>query len=279
MKAYESGWENKQGIKFYVRGWEPREKPKAVVALVHGHGEHVGRYTHVAEAFTKAGYALTGFDLRGHGKSGGPRGNTSSYDALMDDIADFLALVAKRYPKLPVFLYGHSLGGNLVLNFTLRRKPKVVGAIVTAPWLRLAFDPPAVQVTLARVMDKIAPGFTQNSKLDTGRLSRDAQIVKAYNDDPLVHDKISARLYVGMYDSGLWALEHAGEFPIPLLLMHGTADRLTSAQASHEFAEHGGKKVTWRAWEGWYHEIHNEPDKAEALKVMTAWMNARIKKK
>jgi alpha-beta hydrolase superfamily lysophospholipase len=279
MKTYESGWENKQGIKFYVRGWEPREKPEAVAALVHGHGEHVGRYVHVAEAFTKAGFALAGFDLRGHGKSGGPRGHTSSYDALMDDIADFLALVAKRYLKLPVFIYGHSLGGNLVLNFTLRRKPKVVGVMVTAPWLKLAFDPPAVQVTLARVMDKIAPGFTQNSKLDTAALSHDAQIVKAYNDDPLVHDKISARLYIGMYDSGLWALEHAAEFPVPLLLMHGTADRLTSAQASHEFAEHGGKKVTWRAWEGWYHEIHNEPDRAEVLKVMTTWMNARIKKK
>jgi alpha-beta hydrolase superfamily lysophospholipase len=255
------------------------EKPKAVVVLVHGHGEHVGRYVHVAEAFIKAGYALSGFDLRGHGKSGGPRGHTSSYEALMDDIADFLAQVANRYPRLPLFLYGHSLGGNLVLNFILRRKPNVVGAIVTAPWLKLAFDPPAVQVTLARAMNKIAPGFTQNSKLDTTALSRDVQIVKAYDNDPLVHDKISARLYVGIYDSGLWAIEHASGIPVPLLLMHGTADRLTSAQASRDFAERGGKKVTWRAWDGWYHEIHNEPEKAEVLKVMTTWMNACIKKK
>lgn len=279
MKTFESGWENKEGIKFYVRGWEPDEKPKAVVALVHGHGEHVGRYVHVGEAFTKAGYALIGFDLRGHGKSGGPRGHTSSYDALMDDVTDFLTQVSKRHPKLQKFLYGHSLGGNLVLNFTLRYKPKVAGAIVTSPWLKLAYNPPSYKGTLARVMNKIAPGFTQNSNLDTTALSLDAKVVKAYEEDPLVHDKISARLYVGIHDSGLWALEHAAEFPVPLLIMHGTADRLTSAQASREFAERGGKNVTWRSWEGWYHEIHNEPDKAEVLKVMTAWMNARIKRK
>jgi alpha-beta hydrolase superfamily lysophospholipase len=279
MKTYELGWENKEGIKFYGCGWEPAGTPKAVVALVHGHGEHVGRYVHVAEAFTKAGYALAGFDLRGHGKSGGARGHTPSYESLMDDVANFLEQVAKRYPKLSAFLYGHSLGGNLVLNFTLRRRPKVAGAIVTGPWLKLAFDPPAVQVVLGRVMDKIAPGFTQNSKLDTAALSHDVQVVNAYNNDPLVHDLISARLYVGMYDSGLWALEHASEFPVPLLLMHGMEDRITSAQASREFAERGGKQVTWRPWEGMYHEIHNEPEKAKVLEAMTTWMDARLKEK
>jgi alpha-beta hydrolase superfamily lysophospholipase len=279
MKTFEAGWENKEGIRFYLRGWEPNEKPKAVVALVHGHGEHVGRYHHVGKAFTRAGYTLIGFDLRGHGKSGGPRGHTTSYDALMDDIADFLTQVSKRYPKLKKFLYGHSLGGNLVLNFVLRYKPRLAGAIVTGPWLKLAFEPPAVQVTLARVMNKIAPAYTQDSNLDTTALSRDAEVVKAYDEDPLVHDRISARLYMGIHDSGLWALDHAAEFPVPLLLMHGTGDRLTSSQASRDFAERGGKKVTWRTWEGWYHELHNEPGKAEVLKAMIAWMNARIKKK
>lgn len=279
MRTYESGWDNKEGVNFYLRGWEPNEKPKALVALVHGHGEHVGRYSLVADAFAKAGYALIGFDLRGHGRSGGARGHAPGYEALMDDIADFLALGVKRYPQLPIFIYGHSLGGNLVLNFILRRRPDVVGAIVTAPWLKLAFDPPAVQVSLARIMNKIAPGFTQHSRLDTNALSRDAQIVKAYNNDPLVHDKISARLYLSMYDSGLWALEHAAEFPVPLLLMHGKADQITSDQASREFAERAGKMVTWRAWEGCYHEIHNEPQKAEVLKVMTDWVDACLKKK
>lgn len=278
MKTFESGWQNKDGTKFYVLGWEPDQKPKAVVYLIHGHGEHVGRFAHVGEAFTKAGYVLVGFDARGHGKSGGPRGHTPSYDALMDDIADFMAQMETRYPGLPRFLYGHSMGGNEVINFALRRKPSLVGVIATDPWLKLAFDPPAMQVLLGRMMNNIAPGFTQKSGLDTAALSRNPNVVKAYNDDPLVHDKISARLYIGMYESGLWALDHAAEFPLPLLLMHGTGDRLTSSEASRQFAERGGKNITWRAWDGFYHEIHNEPEKAEVIKVMIDWLNAHLKK-
>ncbi len=277
MKTFESGWESKDGIKFYVLGWEPVAKPKAVVCLVHGHGEHVGRYAHVGEAFTKAGYVLVGFDERGHGKTTGSRGHTPSYDALMNDISDFLLQMETRYPKLPRFLYGHSMGGNEVINYVLRRKPSFAGVIATDPWLKLAFDPPALQVALGRMMNNIAPGFTQKSGLDTAALSHDPNIVKAYNDDPLVHDKISARLFVGMYETGLWALDHAAEFSLPLLLMHGTADRLTSADASRQFAERGGKKVTWRAWDGLYHEIHNEPEKAKVIKVMIDWMNAQLK--
>ena len=279
MKHFESNWQSKDGLSFYVQGWEPEQKPKAVVALIHGLGEHTGRYDHVGEAFNNAGYVLIGFDLRGHGKSGGARGHVPSYKAMMDDIADFMALVEKRYPSLPYFLYGHSMGGNEVLNFCLRRKPNVAGVIATGAWLKLAFDPPALQVTLAKTMSRIAPSFTQNSNLETAALSRDQKVVDAYNNDPLVHSKISARLFVSIYESGLWALDHAGEFSIPLLLMHGTADRITSSEASAEFAKRAGKIVTWHPWEGFYHEIHNEPEKAEVLKTMIGWLDAQLKKK
>lgn len=279
MKSFESGWESKDGIRFYMRGWEPDKAPKAVVCLLHGHGEHVGRYAHVGEAFSKAGYVLVGYDERGHGKTGGPRGHTPSYDAMMDDVADFLALMEKRYPGLPRFLYGHSMGGNQVINFALRHKPALAGVIATGPWLKLAFDPPAIKVTLGRMMNSIYPAFTQASELETAALSRDLEIVRAYEKDLLVHDKMSARLFVGMYESGLWALDHAAEFPLPLLLMHGTGDRLTSSQASREFAEHGGRNITFVAWDGWYHEIHNEPEKDKVLKTMTAWMDERLTKK
>jgi alpha-beta hydrolase superfamily lysophospholipase len=279
MKTFELGWKSKDGLRLYARGWEPDKPPKAVVALVHGHGEHVGRYAHVGEVFAGAGYALVGFDERGHGRSDGPRGHTPSYDAMMDDVAALLGQIHERYPKLPVFLYGHSMGGNQVINFALRRKPALKGVIATGPWLRLAFEPPALQVMLGRAMNKIAPAFTQKSGLETAALSRDPEIVKGYIDDPLTHDKISARLFVEMYEAGLWALDHAADFPLPLLLMHGTADRLTSAPASREFAERGGKKVTWRAWDGWYHEIHNEPEKAEVLKTMVEWMDDHLNKK
>jgi len=277
METFEWNWKTSDGLQMYSKGWAPKGKPKGTICLVHGHGEHIGRYEHVAAALTEQGYALLGFDLRGHGKSAGPRGHTPSYEALMDDIAVYFGQIEARYPGLPRFSYGHSLGGNLVLNYALRRKPALRGVIATGPWLKLAFDPPASKVLLGKMMNNILPGFTQASGLETAALSHDPVVVKAYENDPLVHDKISARMFVSTYDSGLWALEHASEFPLPLLLMHGTADRLTSAEASRHFGEAGGKQVTLKLWDGWYHEIHNEPEKVQVFKVMTDWLAARLK--
>ena len=274
METFEWNWKTSDGLQMYSKGWVPKGKPKAAICLVHGHGEHIGRYEHVAAALTEKGYAMLGFDLRGHGKSAGPRGHTPSYDALMDDITAFFDQIEARYPGLPRFSYGHSLGGNLVLNYALRRKPALRGVIATGPWLKLAFEPPASKVSLGKMMNKILPGFTQSSGLETAALSHDPAVVKAYENDPLVHEKITARLFVSTYDSGLWALEHAAEFPLPLLLMHGTADRLTSAEASRQFGEVGRKQVTLKLWDGWYHEIHNEPEKAQVFKVMTDWLDA-----
>jgi len=191
---------------------------------------------------------------------------------LMDDIATFFKQVDERFPGLPRFLYGHSLGGNLVLNYTLRRKPDLRGVIATGPWLELAFQPPASQVRLGRIMNGIAPGFTQHSKLDTKGLSHDQAVVTAYENDPLVHDKISARLFVNTYESGLWALDHAAEFPLPLLLMHGAADPITSAKGSQKFAEKAGDKVTLKVWDGMYHEIHNELEQKQVFAYMLDWL-------
>jgi len=276
MDTFEWTWKSSDGLEMYSRGWAPQGKPKAALALVHGHGEHIGRFEHVGAALTAKGYALLGFDLRGHGKSDGGRGHTPTYDALMDDIGAFLAQVDGRYAGLPRFLYGHSMGGNLVLNYALRRKPDLRGVIATSPWLKLPFEPPAVKVTLGRLMNGLAPGFTQSSNLDTSGLSHDLAVVTAYDHDPLVHDKISARLFVSISESGLWALEHAAEFPLPLLLMHGSADPITSAEASKQFAEGAGAKVTWKLWDGLYHELHNEPGKAEVFKVMLDWLDQHM---
>jgi alpha-beta hydrolase superfamily lysophospholipase len=216
--------------------------------------------------------------VRGHGESGGPRGHTPSYDALMDDIDLFIHLVADRYPGLPRFLYGHSMGGNFVINFALRCRPELVGVIATGPWLKLAFQPASSKVMLGKIMNNILPGFSQASGLDTRALSHDPEVVNAYENDPLVHDKISARLFLNVFESGLWALDHAAEIPLPLLLMHGGADRITSLEASRQFAASAGDKVTLRIWDGLYHEIHNEPEQGEVITFMIDWMNTQLKK-
>jgi alpha-beta hydrolase superfamily lysophospholipase len=272
MSTIEWTWKSRDGLELAARGWTP-EKTKAIVCLVHGHGEHIGRYRHVGEALAKAGYMLLAFDLRGHGLSGGQRGHAPSYESLMDDISDLLTEARKRYPGLPMFLYGHSMGGNQVINYTLRHPEDLKGVIATGPWLRLAFEPTAVKLTLAKVMNSIAPSFSQPSGIEQAALSRDPEIVSAYAADPLVHDKVSARLFTVLHANGLWALEHAADLKIPLLLMHGSADRLTSLVASKEFAAAAGSKITLRIWDGFYHEVHNEPEKAEVIKAMIDWLD------
>ncbi len=276
MKIVESKHEDRDGFTFHTRTWEPEGGAKAVVALVHGHGEHIGRYENVASALTNAGYVLAGSDSRGHGKSTGPRGHIPSYDTLMDDIGVFISMLGEKYSGQQVFLYGHSMGGNQVINYALRRHPKIAGVIATGPWLKLAFEPPRVQIALGRIMNNIFPAFTQASGLDTKGLSHDAEVVDLYNHDSLNHNKISARLFVSMYESGLWALEHASEFSLPLLLMHGSADPVTSAEASRQFADKAGDNVTLRIWDGLYHEIHNEPEQAEVFRVMIEWLDKHL---
>jgi acylglycerol lipase len=259
-------------LQFYFQGWEPETSTRAVVCLVHGLGEHTGRYAHVAAALNDAGYAVLGCDLRGHGKSEGLRGHTPTYDALMDDIGRLLDEAAQRYPGKAQFIYGHSLGGNLVLNYALRRKPSLAGVVSTSPAIRVAEPLPATQLTLAKVMNKLQPTMQMPNGLKLDGLARDPEVIRAYKSDPLVHDKISVRLAVEMLQAGEWALAHAAEFPLPLLLVHGSADQLTSAAATQEFAGKVRGDCTLKIWDGFYHETHNEPEKAEVLGFMVGWL-------
>jgi acylglycerol lipase len=269
-----------EDITFYMQGWEPEGKPKAVVCLVHGIGEHTGRYAHVGKAFNDAGYALFGFDMRGHGKSGGPRGHFPSLDVVMQDIRQFVEFQKQNHPGLPVFLYGHSLGGLMTLAFTIQYGQELTGVIATGPALRSALQEQKVKVTLARMLGTIIPRVTISSDLGVEGLSHDQAVVDAYVNDPLTHDKTS----LGLGKTALTAIdvcfERAKEFKPPLLIMHGKADKITYASGSEDFAKLVGetnKDVTLKLWDGMYHEIHNEPEKEEVFKVIIEWMDKRLK--
>ena len=276
MKYDEFKFKTFDGLQLFGQSWQPEDQPRAVICLVHGLGEHSGRYVHVADSLIQAGYTLIFFDLRGHGKSEGPRGYTPSYEALMKDISSLLEVANKQFPQLSSFLYGHSLGGNLVLNYILRHQPQLKGVIVTGPWLRLAFEPPRFKIILAQITNYIWPSFSQKSGLDTKAISRDPEVVYAYENDPLGHDHISARMFIGIYQAGQWALEHASEFSLPLLLMHGGADKLSSIEASKEFDRKIPKKCTFKIWDGLYHEIHNEPEREEVFKFLIDWLDKEV---
>lgn len=278
MNHREMTWKSHDGLDLFARVWEPKVvSPRAVVCLVHGLGEHASRYAHVAEALSREGFVLFGFDLRGHGRSGGARGHISSDRDYLMDIDLLLERARARYPALPLFLYGHSLGGILVLYYGLKRKPALKGVIATGPGLRTALEKQPAKILAARALGAVAPKLSIPSGLDTKALSRDTSVVQAYVSDPLVHDRVSlgfGRIMLGVTQ---WTLAHAGEFPVPLLLMHGKKDKVAFPSGSVEVAAALKDRATLVLWEDLYHEVHNEPEKAEVFKTMMMWMDARLR--
>lgn len=252
------------------------ENPKAVICLVHGMGEHTGRYGHVSGFFAERGMATLGFDQRGHGKSGGKRGHTPSYDLLQESVAQLVKTASEKYPGVPLILYGHSMGGNLVLNYAIRNGSGVKAVVGSSPYLRLAFVPPKWKVTLANVMGSLLPGLQQPTGLATAMLSHDPAVVKAYENDPLVHDKITVAYYLSIEKSGEWAIQHAAELKVPTLVFHGAGDQITSHEATREFAENAQGNAELKLWDNLYHETHNEPEYRQVLGYVADWIEKTL---
>jgi len=278
MERISFDFTSKDKLALFGRAWlSPNSTIKGVVNLIHGIGEHSGRYEHVGEAFTAAGYHLAAFDLRGHGLSDGKRGFSPSWDHLLDDIESFLVKSQNQIGQdLPQFLYGHSLGANLVLSYALRRKADLTGVIATGPSLKLAFEPPKFKLFLGKVLANVLPSFSMSSELETAALSRDAAVVKAYEDDVYVHDRISARLAMDLFASGQYALDHAEDWHLPLLLMHGTCDRISLYTATQQFANRGNGFIDLAIYDDCYHEIHNDLEKDKVITKMIAWLDQKI---
>jgi acylglycerol lipase len=249
----------------------PGDNLKAGIILVHGIGEHIQRYSHWLEKFNENGFGYLGVDLPGHGLSDGKRGKLNNY-SLTAEMLDFLiAEYKKTFPGIPVFLYGHSLGGGIILQYILQKQPEIKGAVVTSPYLRLAFEPAKAKLVLAGIMKSIFPSLIQPSGLVVNHISHDQKVVDAYIADPLTHDKISVGLFVSANKAAEYSLTNAGALKIPLLLMHGSDDKLTSPEGSREFASKT-KMAELKIWEGGYHELHNEPFKNEVFSYILNWI-------
>jgi acylglycerol lipase len=268
--------QNYKGYSIFAYEWKPEKPVKGVIVQIHGLGEHSGRYQGMADFYTNNGFVLIAFDLFGHGKSGGQRGHLPEGETYLSSIDDLLAYASSQYPNLPVILRGHSLGGELVLWYSINRKPKINGVISTAPFFA-SYDPvPPIKRFLAKSMNSIFPSFSMISELNTGALSRDNNVVTKYIADPLVHGMISARLGWTMIEKGNWLLDHANEFSLPLLLMVGTEERLVDRSRIDEFAKKV-PNIDYKIWDGLYHELHNEPEKETVLKYELNWVNKHIK--
>ncbi len=262
---------------FVLRGFimSPGERLQAMIIMVHGLGEHIRRYSGWSGLFNEAMAGMVGVDLPGHGQSDGKRGHIRSY-AITDEMIDsLLDQCRKTFPGIPLFLYGHSLGGGMVLDYMLRKNPPVKGAIVTSPWLKLSFEPEKSKIRLAGIMKNILPSLVQSSGLVVDHLSRDREVVEKYKNDPLVHGLISVSLFHSAMTAASRSLHNASSLKKPLLLMHGTDDRICSSEGSREFAEKT-PLAELRLWEGAYHELHNDLCRHEVFDAIRNWLETKL---
>lgn len=274
MNATEWKWKTQDGLELYANAWTPDGQARGLVCLVHGLGEHIGRYQDDAAALTQAGYILAGFDQRGFGQSAGRKGHTPSLDAYFDDIGHFLDATAQRYPSLPTFLYGHSMGGILVLAYTPLRRPPVVGVIATSPGLKSSIEAQKAKVLLVKLLGSALPTLTLQSEIDAQMLSRDPRVAEEYVNDPLVHTTVTAGWGKAMLQAVPLAYQQAPNFPVPLLLMHGADDQIAYPEGSRLYAGLAPQdKLTFKEWKGFKHELHTDAEKAVIFETMAAWLN------
>lgn len=258
---------------FILRGFinSPGERMKAMIIMVHGLGEHIRRYSGWSGLFSEAMMGMAGVDLPGHGLSDGKRGHIRSYSLTDEMTGILLNECRKTFPGVPLFLYGHSLGGGMVLDYMLRKNPEVRGVVVTSPWLKLSFEPDSMKIRLAGIMKNILPSLTQSSGLVTDHISRDAEVVELYRKDPLVHGLISVSLFHSAMTAAKESLKNASSLKKPLLLMHGTGDLICSSEGSREFAANT-PLAELRLWDGAYHELHNDLCRHEVFNAVRTWI-------
>ncbi len=250
------------------------ERPKGVVVVVHGFGGHSGRYVQsVVPTLLESDLAVVLYDNIGHGLSGGKRGHCPSYAALLHILERVLDKAIDLYPDVPVYLYGHSMGGNLVLNLALRKAPKITGIIATSPYLRLAFAPPKWKMGLGKLLLRLWPSLTLSSGLDPNGISSIASEVQRYSNDPLVHDKVSPMYSFPIMEAGIWAIANAHKLKVPTLLLHGKEDPIIDATATQAF--HEGAQLTELHLLDGLHELHHDRSSKEMLALVKKWLTER----
>jgi len=258
-------------IELFYQCWRPDAEPQAILVIVHGFGEHSGRYPNVVNHLAPLNYAIYSFDHRGHGRSPGKRGHINAWSEFRGDVRLFLKMVREQEPDCPLFLMGHSMGGLIVLEYALRYPDGLRGVIASSPALATGL-PPAL-FFISRILSKIWPGMGMDTRLDAAGVSRDPAVVQAYRDDPLVHSMGTPRLGTEMVAAMEWTLAHAAGWRIPLLILHGGADQLVPAEISRAFFEQvpitDKKRIEYQ---GGYHEPHNDVHHAQVTADLEQWL-------
>jgi alpha-beta hydrolase superfamily lysophospholipase len=261
------------GLSLFEQYWVPDKEHKAVVAIVHGYAEHSARYQHVAEYLLGQGYAVEAFDLRGHGRSEGKRSFVKSFDEYPSDVASFFQRIRKRHPDKPIYLLGHSMGGPISLLFVATFKPDLKGLILSGPALKISDDISPMLVRFSSFISSIFPKLP-TIKLDSSGISRDPDIVKRYDSDPLVYrGGTPARTGAELVRAIVRVQNQAEQVTLPILILHGTADKLADVEGSKQFYNVvGSNDKDLKLYDGFYHEVLNEPEKQQVLEDIVQWL-------
>lgn len=267
----ECAWSTADGAKVQARCWSvPR--PRAQVLIIHGMGDHSGRFESLAGFLNQNEFTVMAPDLRGHGRSQGQRGYIRNFDALLDDLDLAVEKTTGTGNGEPVFIYGQSMGGLLVVLHALKRKPNIAGLIASSPAFRIVMPAPKWKLAVGKALRHALPRVSLNSGLDIRQLSDVPHEIARAKADRFRHRKITPEAFFGMVESGAWCLESSIPLPAPALLLHGKKDRITDYSATLEFAATRHNCST-RIWDNGLHELHNMSNREEARQVILHFLD------
>ena len=273
MQQKEGNFKGTGNFNLYWRCWLPDGQVKAIILVAHGLGEHIARYNNLVNNVVPLGYAVYGLDHQGHGKSEGTRIFVDRFQTYLDDLKTFYDMVRKDNPGKKVILYGHSMGGLIAAAYTLQHQTEIDGLVVSAPAIKAGESITPATITLARILSVVSPKLGVQA-LDSNFLSHDKAVVEAYDKDPLVYrGKITARLGSEMFSTMAKVEAQMPSITLPLLILQGSEDKLVNeAGARMLYEKAGSKDKTLKIYEGFYHEVHNEPGNARVFADIEAWL-------
>ncbi|EID12671.1 lysophospholipase [Mycobacterium xenopi RIVM700367] len=273
----ERTFEGVGGVRIVYDAWMPDTAPRAVVVLSHGLGEHARRYDHVAERFASDGLATYALDHRGHGRSGGKRVRLKDISEYTGDFDTLVGLATKDHPGCKCIVLGHSMGGAIVFAYGVERPDNYDLMVLSGPAVAAHAAVSPLLAFAAKILGAIAPGLPVQ-ELDVEAISRDPVVVNAYNSDPLVHHgKVPAGIARALLRVGETMPQRAAALTAPLLVVHGSQDRLIDVEGSRRLVECvGSSDVELKVYPGLYHEVFNEPERNQVLDDVVLWINARL---
>ena len=273
MKHIEGNFIGSGSASIYYQGWLPDGDVKAVLLVVHGLGEYSGRYMNVVDHFVPLGFAVYALDHIGHGKSDGIREYVNKFEDYTDTLNIYFKMVKAWHPDKPFFLFGHSLGGLISTYYLLDHQADFKGAVISAPAIKIGDSVSPMTITMSKILAKITPKAGVLA-LDASTISRDPEVVSTYANDPLVfHGKTPARLAAEMLKAMMRVTAEVNTITLPFIVVQGSDDKLVDPGGARMLYDQAGSKdKTIKIYEGMYHEVFNEPDRARVLADVEAWL-------